>query len=103
MGGFCERLVGRTKTALKKTNGKLHLTHTQLQTIITEVEAVINNRPLVYVDDDLKNQIITPNHFLSLNTKNGTPELIRNSEDDDKNDPDYKNEKLTTAQKLLET
>ena len=103
MGGFCERLVGRTKTALKKTIGKLHLTHTQLETIITEVEAVINTRPLVYVDDDLKNQIITPNHFLSLNTKNGTPELIRNSEDDDKNDPDYQNEKLTTAQKLLET
>ena len=55
------------------------------------------------MDDDLKNQIITPNHFLSLNTKNGTPELIRNSEDDDKNDPDYQNKKLTTAQKLLET
>ena len=55
------------------------------------------------MDDDLKNQIITPNHVLSLNTKNGTPELIRNSEDDDKNDPDYQNKKLTTAQKLLET
>ena len=36
MGGFYERLVGITKTALKKTIGKLYLTHTQLQTIITE-------------------------------------------------------------------
>ena len=52
--------------ALKKTIGKLYLTQTQLQTIITEVEAVINCRPLIYVDDNLENQIITPNHFLSL-------------------------------------
>ena len=93
MGGFYERPVGITKAALKGTIGKLHLTHTQLQTIITEVEAVINSRPLVYVDDDLENEIITPNHFLSLNIKNGTPELIRNyEEDDDENDPDYQNE-----------
>ena len=103
MGGFYERLVGITKIALKKTIGKLYLTHTQLQTIITEVEAVINSRPLVYVDDDSENQIIMPNHFLSLNTKSGIPELIRNNEDDNKNDPDYQNEELTTAHKLLET
>ena len=89
--------------ALKKTIGKLYLTHTQLQTIITEVEAVINSQPLVYVDDDLENEIITPNHFLSLNTKNGIPEFIRNNEDDDKNDPDYQSEELMTAHKQLET
>ena len=83
MGGFYQRLVGITKMALKKTIGKFCLTHTQLQTIITEVEAVINSRPLVYVNDDLENQIIMPNHFLSLNTKNGTPELIRNNKDDE--------------------
>ena len=86
IGGFYERLVGITKTALKMTIGKLYLTHTQLQTIITEVEAVINSRTLVYVDDDLENEIITPNHFLSLSIKNGTPERIRNNEDDDKNE-----------------
>ena len=87
--------------ALKKTIGKLYLTHTQLQTIITEVEAVINSRPLVYVDDGLENEIITPNHFLSLNTKNGIPEFIRNNEDDDKNDHDYQREELMTAQKTI--
>ena len=102
MGGFYESFVGTPKAALKKTIGKLYLTHSQLQAIITEVEAVINSRPLVYVDDDLENETITPNHFLSLNTKNGTTELIRNNEDDDKNDPDYQNEELTTAHKLLE-
>ena len=77
---------------------KDYLTRTELQTIITEVEVVINSRPLVCVNNDLENQIITPYHFLSLNTKNGTPEPIRNNKDNDKNDPDYQNEELMTAQ-----
>ena len=38
-----------------------------------------------------------------INSKNGIPEVIRNNKDDDKNDPDYQNEELTTARKLLET
>ena len=65
--------------------GRLQLTQTQLHTIITEVEGVINSRPLVYVDNDIETKIITPMHFLSLNTKNGTPTL---SEQDEKDDPD---------------
>ena len=77
MGGFCERLVRIKKMALKKTIEKLYLTHTQLQTIITETEAVINSWPLVYVDDGLENQIIMPNHFLSLNTKKWNPRTYK--------------------------
>lgn len=75
MGGFCERLVGTTKMALKKITGRMPLTQTQLQTIITDFEEVVNSRPLVYVADDLENQIINQMHFLSLNTENGTPTL----------------------------
>ena len=52
-GGFYERLVGLTKRALKKIIGKKCLTDRQLATILTEVEAVINSRPLVYVDGDI--------------------------------------------------
>ena len=58
---------------------------TQLQTIITEVEGVVNSRPLVYVDNEIDNEIITPMHFLSLNPK----VLKKNDEDYDPNDPDY--------------
>ena len=75
MGGFYERLIGTTKMALKKSIGRLQLTQTQLHTIITEVEGVIKSRPLVYVDNDIERKIFTPMHFLSLNTKNGTPTL----------------------------
>lgn len=64
MGGFYERLIGLTKRALRKTIGTKCLTQRQLVTVLTEVEAVINTRPLVYVDDDINSSVIlTPMHF----------------------------------------
>ena len=47
MGGFYERLISITKMVLKKSSGKLCLTSIQLQTILTEIEVVVNSRPLV--------------------------------------------------------
>jgi len=76
MGGFYERLVGLTKRALRKTIGTQSLTHRQLSTVLTEVEAVINSRPLVYVDDDINSNItLTPFHFLSLHSNHVIPDL----------------------------
>ena len=46
MGGFYERLIGMS---LRTSIGRVNLTSSQLQTMLTEVEAVINTRPLVYV------------------------------------------------------
>ncbi|VDO34940.1 unnamed protein product [Heligmosomoides polygyrus] len=45
-GGFYERLVGSVKTALKKTTHKNILDLWNLQTLLTEIEATINTRPL---------------------------------------------------------
>ena len=86
MGGFYKRLVGITKMSLRKSIGRVSLTSSQLQTILTEVEAIINTRPLAYVDNDLENQIITPAHFLSINIQTGTPVLTVKNEDK-KTDP----------------
>ena len=63
MGGFYERLVRTTKMIPKKSIGRVSLTNPQLQAILTDVEAVINTRPLVYVVNNLDNQIITPAHL----------------------------------------
>ena len=46
---FWEPLVGLTKSALKKTLGCTYATLESLQTIIVEIEALLNDRPLTHV------------------------------------------------------
>ena len=76
MGGFYERLVGLVKRSLKKSIGRSMMNLVQIQTVLKEVESVVNSRPLVYVDDDVNSNIsLTPGHFLSLNPKTGIPSL----------------------------
>ncbi|XP_053403147.1 uncharacterized protein LOC128558271 [Mercenaria mercenaria] len=83
-GGYWERLVGLVKRSLRKSLGRRSLTDIQLQTVIKEIESVINSRPLLYVDDDINSNItLTPGHFLTLNPRTGIPEA-----DYDDNDPD---------------
>ena len=45
-GGFYERLIGVTKRVLRKTLGTAKVTSVELMTLITEVEAIVNTRPL---------------------------------------------------------
>ena len=81
-GGFYERLVGLVKRALRKSIGKLILSKEQLITLITEVEAVINSRPLIYVGDDFQHGCsISPADFLTLNRPTGFP-IIEDIQDD---------------------
>ena len=98
MGGFYERFVGLTKRALRKTIGTRCLTQRQLATVLTELEAVINTRPLVYVDDDINSSVIlTPMHFLSLHSTNVIPDLTED------NDPEHDILKKGSAEQLLLT
>ena len=97
MGGFYERLVGTVKGALKKSIGKICLTEKKLETFLTEAEAVINSRPLVYVDEDFGSGFsLTPADFLNLNAKSGVPIIEVNNP----HDPDYG--KKSSTDKLLE-
>ena len=64
-GGFWERMVGLTKQAIKKTLGRAFVTLTQLETIVVEIEAMLNDRPLTYVSPDLADpEPLTPSHLL---------------------------------------
>jgi len=64
-GGYWERLIGLTKNALKKVLGRVYVTLSSLQTIIVEIEAHLDNRPLMYVSSDLNEpEPLTPSHFL---------------------------------------
>ncbi|XP_043199299.1 uncharacterized protein LOC122369009 isoform X2 [Amphibalanus amphitrite] len=65
MGGAWERLISSVKRALRAVLSQLTVTDEALQTVLTEVEAVVNGRPLTHVStevDDL--EAITPNHLL---------------------------------------
>ena len=44
----------------------------QLQTFLTETEAILNSRPFTYTGEDINDGItLTPSHFISSITKTG--------------------------------
>jgi len=51
MGGFWECFIGFTKTAIKKVLGRRHVSLSTLETIIVEIEAILNDHPLTFVND----------------------------------------------------
>ena len=66
-GGFWERLIRSIKRSLKKSIGRGTLNYHELNTILIEVEAIINLRPLTYVLDDQGgiSDILTPSHLIN--------------------------------------
>ena len=52
-GGAWERLIRSVKRCLKKVIGRAYLMQIELSTILAEVEAVINCRPITYMYDDV--------------------------------------------------
>ena len=65
-GGQFERMVRSVKAALKKSLGQRHLTKIELQTVLTEIEACVNSRPLTFVGDAPDDPVpLTPAHFLT--------------------------------------
>jgi hypothetical protein len=64
-GGFYERMVKSVKDPLRKILGRAHLSFEELTTILTEIEAVLNMRPLTYTTSEFgEPEPLTPVHFL---------------------------------------
>ena len=64
-GGWWERLIRSVKVGLRKSVGQRHLAQRELETILHEVEACVNSRPLTFVSDDSECPgPLIPNHFL---------------------------------------
>ena len=68
-GGWFERLIGVMKQLLRKTLGRAVLSLTELTTVLTEVEAILNARPITYTSDDSQElRPISPSMFLQDQT-----------------------------------
>ena len=72
MGGIWERIIRTVKNFMFTMIKNTVLRDFQLMTIFTEIEAIVNNQPLLYISenpDDL--EPLTPNHLL-LGRYNGS-------------------------------
>lgn len=73
-GGWWERLVRVVKEMLRRILGRAAVDSIELSTILCDCEAVINSRPLTYVDmGDMRP--LTPMMFLQGLSTNDTPDL----------------------------
>ena len=64
-GGFWERLICLTTVALRKVLGRANICLPELQMIVTEIEAILNDRPLTFISSNIDDeQPLTPSHLL---------------------------------------
>jgi hypothetical protein len=90
-GGFWERLIGLTKNSLKKVLGRANGTLEELQTISSETEAILNDRPLTHVSSELEDaEPLTPSHLLYGRRITTLPHPLY--EDDEFRDPIFESE-----------
>ena len=72
-GGQFERMVGLVKSVLYKSLGKALLTWDEHVEVLLDIETILNNRPLSYVEDDEEMPILTPN-VMAFGQPNHVPE-----------------------------
>ncbi|RVE40950.1 hypothetical protein evm_014400 [Chilo suppressalis] len=63
-GGFWERMVQMVKALLLRVLGNAKLNYVELLTVLCDIEAAINARPLTYVSESEDLVPLTPNHFI---------------------------------------
>ena len=82
MGGAWERLVRSTKEVLSGLMETKVLTDDQLYTLLTEVESILNSRPITHLSDNPDDlDPLTPNHIL-LGLHKNWPFVITSDEKD---------------------
>ena len=77
-GGFWERLLKSVKEPLRKVLGNALLSYVELYTIFTDIQVIINSRPLTTIGDDINDaEPITPAHLAIGRPLKGLPLVQR--------------------------
>ncbi|XP_063826513.1 uncharacterized protein LOC135075998 [Ostrinia nubilalis] len=63
-GGLWEAAVKSVKFHLKRVIGEQKLTFDEFYTLLTQIEACLNSRPLFALSENIEDDIMTPGHFL---------------------------------------
>ncbi|CAD7004709.1 unnamed protein product [Ceratitis capitata] len=75
MGGYWEAGIKRIKYHLKRALASVLLTYEEFSTVLTEVEACVNSRPLCYLPSDVNDcEVLTPGHFIVGEPLKGIPD-----------------------------
>ncbi len=82
MGGVWERLVRSIKTALKSVVREQILSDEGLMTLTTEVEKILNDRPITQVSNDIRDpEPLSPNKLLILRSNSCAPPGVFDKDD----------------------
>ncbi|XP_068215916.1 uncharacterized protein [Palaemon carinicauda] len=81
-GGFYERLIGLTKSCLKKVLFKKRVNADELETVLKEIQCKLNNRPLTYIDAETPIEPLAPIHLWCGRIINPMPSVELDSQED---------------------
>ena len=81
-GDFYERLIGLTKSCLKKALFRKKVSIEDLRTVLKEVQCRLNNRPITYMSDDINDlEALTPSHLICGRRIRTMPSVSRSKEE----------------------
>lgn len=73
-GGLWEAAVKSAKYHMSRIVGQAHLTYEEMQTVLSEIEAILNSRPITPLSEDPNDLLcLTPGHFLVGTALNSFP------------------------------